>query len=123
VLNISGETFNSLRRTLLQCGPFETNQKLRSLFAHPQLQPWQVGLPQTESVADRVDALIDYLATARRSSGEYVLPALLRVLKDRTDPQTHCYDLISNLVDKLSLPSPQQGYSDPRAVQCSAPVE
>lgn len=99
--NIPSNIFSSLRRILLQCGPFETNQQLRAVFAHPLLQPWQVGLPQTESVADRVDLLINYLMNAKRNTGEYILPIFLWISAERIDPQNTCHRLLSDLAKAL----------------------
>lgn len=101
MLNIPSNTFSSLRRILLQCGPFESNQQLRAVFAHPLLQPWQAGLPQTESVVERVDLLINYLMNARRNTGEYILPIFLWISAERIDPQITCHHLLSDLAKAL----------------------
>lgn len=111
MLNISANEFKLLRKTLLQCGPFESNQKLRAVFAHPLLQPWQAGLPEAENAMDRVDILIDYLKNAYRDTGEPVLPIFLRILAERYDPQNRCYGLLSNLAGNLDH-SFVKSYSD-----------
>jgi len=114
MLNISANTFKSLRAALLQCGPFESNQKLRAVFAHPSLQPWQTGLPEAENVMDRVDILIDYLKKAHLNTGQPVLPIFLRILAERYDPQNLCHSLLSDLARELEQPyAPVKPHVDP----------
>ena len=118
MLNISANTFKSLRDALLQCGPFESNQKLRAVFAHPSLSPWQAGLPEAENVVDRVDILIDYLKKAHLNTGEPVLPIFFRILAERYDPQNLCYRLLSDLARELdhSYASVKLSVNPPRPI-------
>lgn len=89
-----------LRQALLDCGPFESDSRLRAVFAHPDLQPWQNRLPQASNPEERVDLLINHLMGQKHRDGRNALGIFLYILVERIDPETECYHRLTSLADK-----------------------
>ncbi len=68
-----------LRKTLLDCGPFDTNRQLRAIFAHPPLRLWQNRLPGADNRQDQVDFMVDFLLGQYTSEGANGLILFLQV--------------------------------------------
>lgn len=91
-----------LRHTLLDCGPFASNDDLRHVFVDERIAPWANGLPQVNSKQRRVDAIIDYLIKQTRAdTGENVLLLFVHVIRESTHPQKGCYRKLSELAHAL----------------------
>lgn len=98
---LSKELLADLRETLLSCGPFYSGKELRALFVDDRLQPWQNNLPDADSSAGRVDAVISYLVNRRNRRGESALSLLVQVIRDRTDAEDACYDQLTDICRRL----------------------
>jgi hypothetical protein len=99
---IPAELYMRIRQALLDCGPFDDDRQMRAVFAHPLLSPWQNGLPQADTRVGRVDGVIDYLRSRKRSdTGDNALGLLLQVLVERTDPGDECHGRLAGLTDEL----------------------
>lgn len=98
---IDGKLFNQLRQTLLECGYVENDQKLRSVFAHPDLRPWRNKIPQANSIEDRVQAVIDFLFTQYDDYGQNALVTLLVVMGGWVDPATECHQRLFGMAESL----------------------
>ncbi len=66
---LAAELYNRCRATLLQCGEFNTNASLRTVFITGQLYPFRDHLPGADSKAARVDAVLGYLLDQQISGG------------------------------------------------------
>lgn len=92
---IPSSVYNRLRVVLAQCEPFDSNRRLRSLFAKQELNLWRNGLPEAQSLTERVDAVIDYLHNKHRNDGANGLALLLQALAEQLDPaDSRCQALI-----------------------------
>ncbi len=107
----SPDTYSRLRNTLLNCWQLDGTRQLTSLFADPRLQPWRHSVPQTESVAASVDAIISLLQDRQRAEdGRNALVLFLEVLADRVDPGDACHgqlqDMARQIEEELAQGSP-----------------
>ena len=98
---LPAEFYTQLRKTLLECGPFESNRQLRAVFVHAELSPWQNGLPEADSQGERVDLLISYLTGKRHSNGKPALEIFLNELVERSNPLDACHNRFVQLTEQL----------------------
>ncbi len=69
---------------MLRCPAFDSDRALRALFVDARLAPWHDALPEADSRAARVQAVIDRLSQATNPVGDNALELLLRVLSENT---------------------------------------
>jgi hypothetical protein len=91
-----------LQRTLLRCGPFDSDRALRPLFVDARLSPWRDWLPEASSPGERVLAVIEILSERRNSQGERALVLFLRVLRDNSPPGDACRHELAALADETA---------------------
>ena len=104
---IPSNLYSRLRRILLQCELFDSNNRLRTLFDDKRLIPWSNQVPEAQSRAERVEAVIHFLIGKRLSgTQEIALVLLLEVLQDRTDPGDASYQQFIDLMKDLREISP-----------------
>lgn len=77
---LPASTLGALRQTLLLCDEFESQRRLRAVFSAHELRPWQGGLPEADSMSERVELTISYLLEKRNRQGQGALPLLLQAL-------------------------------------------
>lgn len=98
---ISPSTLRLLRQILIECGPFESNRQLWSIFVDSRLAPWSASIPETNSVSERVDLLINYLIYRQNTAGQSALLLFLQVLAERTYPQDSCHVRLMRIAEML----------------------
>ena len=98
---LPSEFYTRLRKTLMECGPFESNARLRAVFVHEELSPWRNGVSEADSLAERVDLLISYLAGKRHSNGKLALAIFLNALVERVDEMDVCSEHLKLLVKQI----------------------
>lgn len=91
-----------LRKTLLRCGPFDTDANLRSIFIDERLYPWREDVPEANARGKRVDTLIENLHDQYNPQGENALVLFLRVLADRTSSGDACHHEFMTLATQLA---------------------
>jgi hypothetical protein len=102
MVGIPSTMYSRVRETLIDCGPFESDEQLRSVFAHPKLRPWRHSVPQASNPATRVEATMAFLADKRRAdTQENTLVLLLRALSERLDPADECHHRLVGLAGDL----------------------
>lgn len=91
-----------LRKALLECEQFESDRKLRSVFAYEPLSPWRNSLPNADNLASRVDFVIDFLGKKRRGdTKENALVLLVGVLSNLIDEEDELHQHLTELADEL----------------------
>ncbi len=98
---ISTDLVRQLRTLLLDCGSFETNQNLRTIFVDERLYPWRNRLPESHNPAQRVESIIDFLHNRQNDRGENALVLLLRVLETRVEPGDACRERLAAMAVAL----------------------
>lgn len=101
VAALSKELLADLRETLPGCGPFYSGKALQALFVDARIKPWQNNLPDADSSAGRVEAVISYLIDRCNRQGENALWLLTQVLRDRTHVEDACYDRLDQVAQRL----------------------
>jgi hypothetical protein len=92
-----------LRRTLLRCGPFESDAALRVVFVDARIADWRDDIPDnTPSRGRQVDAFIEALRDQRSAQGENALVLFLRVLADHTSPGDSCHQDLAQRATELA---------------------
>lgn len=94
---ISNSLNHELRKVLVQCGPFTTTRDIQAIFVDERIQQWRIGLPEVDTLIQRVDGIVDYLHNRFNDVGENALVLLLKVLTERTEPTDACYQQFLSL--------------------------
>lgn len=91
-----------LRDTLLECGPFDEDNRVAALFADPRLKPWRYGVPQGWNPVSRVSMIIDYLHNKYRAdTRENALVLFLQILAEM-NAGTLCAQRLASLADEYA---------------------
>ena len=104
---------------MLSCDEFDSDEKLKTIFADPRMEPWCNNQPSTIDKETRVNATINLLNGRADKEHNSALALLLYVLKDHTHPGTEFYGTLDALVKDLENelefapqgPSPKSGIS------------
>lgn len=94
---LTKETRNQCYPVLRQCDEFDALKSLQALFDVPELAPFRDGLPQTDSLKERIEQTIAYLIPKRLRDGRPVFVIFLATLRDRCDPQDQRHLLLEQL--------------------------
>jgi len=95
---ISSALNKRLRKILIDCGSFSSNQALAAIFVDSRISMFANSLPESINIESRVDLLIHYLHNKFDDHGQSALFLFLHVLLDRISKQTSCYQKISRLI-------------------------
>ena len=94
--------YSQLRQTLLDCGPFGSNNVIWSIFAHPKLRPFRSQLPEANGRAQRVEVILAYLIEKYRAEPrENALVIFLDVLCEKLDAENECHGQLEVLARTL----------------------
>lgn len=117
---------NELRQTLMNDGPFDSNEELRGVFADPRLSQWRHSVPEASNRASRVNLAIAKLLEDWNANGENALYLFLVVLSEQVgkpnfadlaesvrvatiqDKITACQQELTQIAEHLA-----RGWSDP----------
>ncbi len=100
---LASETYQEIRKALLECGGFADAAQLRAIFSHPDLQPWQFEVSQEANLTALVDAVISHFYRRQRTGDETsVLALLLRVLSQRVSTEDACRRRLYTLARQLA---------------------
>jgi V8-like Glu-specific endopeptidase len=108
-----------LRQTLTNCDEFRSQRQLSSLFIIDELSPWKSSLPEAESLNERVNLTISYLADKRTKSGENVLALFLKVLADAYDSEDERHELLASLTDQMEWMSSRPARPEPQSLEAN----
>lgn len=106
---MSPELYNNVRRALLGCRAFESNESLYNLFAHPDLNPWRHSISASSNRSGRVDAAIAHLYERGDTHGRNALGLLLLALSQNEGGQQRreLQELALQVDPGLSIPEEQ----------------
>lgn len=110
---IPGELYQRLHATLLRCAEFETDARLRAIFADARLDAWYHTLPEAHNREARAQAVMDALRLRANPESENALVLLVRVLSELTPEGDALRGELAALADELTLalteatPTPQ----------------
>ncbi|HSH05786.1 MAG TPA: NACHT domain-containing protein [Anaerolineae bacterium] len=100
---ISPQLYQQLRHTLLNCGPFSSQNSLHAIFTDERIAHWQQNLPDGHAPMARVEAVIAYLRPRHNTHlQQNALVLFLQVLAERIDPLDNCHQTISDLSQQLA---------------------
>lgn len=94
--------YRRLHRSLLDCGPFDSDHMLRAAFVDERIRMWRDALPQTNSRQTRVKAVIDFLYHRSNKSGENGLVLMLQTLRDQTEAEDACRKEMTELASLIA---------------------
>lgn len=99
---IPPDIYSHLYLSLLDCGPFESDSELQTVFVDERLSHWRDGLPEADNSASRVKKTIGYLLGKVDRAGENGLALFLRVLGERLDANDACRQRLIELSAEIS---------------------
>jgi len=107
-MNLTPTLLNQIRETLRDCGSFENDRQLRSLFVDPRISPWRDRLPtHSLNLYDLVNDVISLLHTKHSAAyKENGLILFLEVVAEQIDKDDACHGQILDLIPQLSGVSP-----------------
>ncbi len=100
-VGIPPSIYKRLQTTLLNCGPFSSNEELKNYFVDSRIAQWHDRLHETTTTMRRVQATIDFLSRQHNYRGENALVLLLYVLSDQISLDNHCHYQLIKLSDEL----------------------
>jgi len=101
---IEPDLYNRLQETLLNCGSFESDHKLKAIFVDGRIVPWADQVPETSNVQTRIQETITWLSgQARQDTNENGLVLLLRVLSDQKHSDDKCHHDLVKLANELEI--------------------
>lgn len=109
---ISPSLLTDLRATLLSCGPFRQPEELQALFVDKRLYPWRTQIPQANSEAGRLSAVIDTLLERKNKQGENALVLFIQVLSERLDEADFCHEQLTGLAARLDRELTEPGVTE-----------
>ena len=87
---IPRDILGRLKKALLKCGQFDSNNDLRSIFVDSRISSWKDFSPQFHNKDSRVQAIIDTFVDKYNSNQENVLVLFLHVLSDQMHEDDAC---------------------------------
>jgi hypothetical protein len=98
---IPERVWRELNNLLLECDAFQSAETLRSLFADPQLLPFQNDLPEANTRRRRVADVLAFLKNRRGGDGQHGLVLLVSALMSQVDRHDDQYRRLRTLLEDL----------------------
>lgn len=93
-----------LHQTLLDCGPFSSNQQLWAIFAaDSRLAPWRNNLREADSRINRVNLFVADFVERRNRQGQSILALFIQVLHEQTEEEDECHQRLNDLAVQVAL--------------------
>lgn len=105
---LSPQLNQELQAALLNCGPFTSGDNWQAVFADERISAWRHRLPDANSSAARVQAIVDFLNHRQNEQGENALVLLLRVLGELIPAGDSCHERLLALADTLEVEQKQR---------------
>lgn len=98
---ISAQLLKEIRPVLLSCGPFTNDRQLGAVFVDSRIALWKSHIVETDNLEERLDMLLDVLASRTNINGENALVLFLQVLLDRTHEMDSCHSKLAKIIGRL----------------------
>jgi len=102
LVNLLDSLYNRLYKALLNCGFFDSDSHVRTLFVDARLALWQYHVPEAQTQDMRVRKLIDALLNQYNEVQANGLVLLLQVIKDQLFATDVLYQELSDLIHELA---------------------
>ena len=99
---LPADILNELHDVLLECGPFESNESLRSKFVDERIAAWRNEVSEATNPSDRVDRFVADFLDRRDRNRRCVLVLFLQSLHDRARSEDLCYDRLNDMAVKVA---------------------
>jgi hypothetical protein len=100
---LPAQLLKELRQTLLDCGPFDNDRRLRALFAADErLAPWRNALSEAHTRAERVDLFVGDFVERKNRGGQSVLALFLQALHEQALAEDECHRRLDDLAVKVA---------------------
>lgn len=90
-----------LRQVLSNCEEFHSQRQLSSVFIAEELSPWKSSLPEAESLKERVNLTISYLANKQNEHGDSILAIFLETLSDEYELEDERHNRLTTIADQI----------------------
>jgi hypothetical protein len=84
----------------LKCNEFHSHAALKAVFIQSELSAFANNLPEGNSEAERVDALIGYLANKRLADGRLIISVFIESLQQKYNPIDKLFAELGELIDQ-----------------------
>lgn len=99
-----------LRKTLLRCGPFDSDRSLRAIFVDARIAAWREDIPDnTANRGARVAAFIENLFDQSDDAGNNALALVLQVLAGHVSSGDSCHRDLAELADAVQAMAGSSG--------------
>jgi site-specific recombinase XerD len=104
--SLPGNLLAKCRDILIRCDEFSSNETLETIFVTSELAPYRQYLPRANSVAQRVDACLDFLSN-RLYQGKPLLEVFLQALLQRYPAEDDLHAALEILINEVhNVPQP-----------------
>ena len=97
---IPGPLLNKLKKTMLECGPFATQDQLLAVFADKRIASWRYEVPEAGTVRNRVDYFVSKFFDRYNRLNQNVLVLFLQAYYDGQSsmtPEDKCIDRLYDI--------------------------
>ena len=115
-MNFSSAFIKRCRDLLLNCGEFESYDKLRAVFVTEELRPFRIGIKQADSQATLVDFFFDFILEQKLTGGKPAFPIFLATLRTKYEEGDSRRDELTQLLNEI------QAQEQPAQVVASIPA-
>ena len=91
----------ALRQVLSSCDEFHSQRQLSSVFVAEELSPWKSSLPEAESLKERVNLTISYIANKQNERGDSVLAIFLKALSDEYELEDERHNRLTTIAEQI----------------------
>ncbi len=96
------------RKILLECGEFESDERLRAVFVTRDLLPFKGNLKRSSNPEERVDMFLSDFIDQRLDGERAVLPIFIKFLQKKRNDADALYVKLGQLYDKIEAAFNQQ---------------
>lgn len=101
---LPGDVLKTLNETLLDCGPFGSNEAVRDVFMqYDDLRPWRNSIPEASDRRGRASRFVANFLDARRSDGRHVLLMFLQAVHEQAIAEADCKNRLNDVAVQVAM--------------------